>query len=550
MFCLSVRCAFLLFACMAACATQTIGGGGGLAGPIASSGVPGAPCQPTAQGEGCRFAPGPVRMKCDAATSTWLQVEACPAGSTCLEAPDPTSGAGTKKLTQCKATGAAAAGDAAASGDGSTTAADASATDTGATTGDAAKLADSGPPTDAAPDSQPKPDGAVGDAFVPDAGSPDASETDTGSPDLGSADLGKPDVSPPDAKPDIPCKLECAGKECGPDGCGGICKTCSSGLQCDAGKCKLIGGGVGLGVSCFAKSQACVPGSQCVATKTIDDFVCLPDQGSGKACGPGIGYCGAGLDCTFDGEAKTGLKCAAQNAAGQACGIYGGGFCQPGGQCFYTSVEYKTLKCYADVGLDEPCGQVGKGLCAAGLECVSVVKGAKSYVCKPSSPVGGACGPGVGGCEDPAECSWTSSQQTTAQCYAPGGPGATCGDFATATSCAAWLACNEAISGAGTGTCLPMKLAGQPCGYGVGWCANFLICGPKDATSGTSVCLPLGGKDAACGPGVGYCFTGYECSAPDLKSMGTCGEKCKAKGLYGNGTCDTGCLYLDPDCAQ
>ena len=543
----------LLLSASWACATQTIGGGGGLAaGPIASGGAPGAPCQPTSQGEGCRFAPGPVRMKCDAATSTWVQVEACAAGQACLEALDPTPGAGAKKLTVCKMTavvgtdGAATAADGGASdgfapGDATGPAADAGPAGDSAPGSDTNVPGDTGLP-DSAPDTPPPPDTAK-DAPVPDLAQPDLTE-----PDLTEPDLSEPDVPPLDAKPDA-CKPACAGKECGPDGCGGVCNTCTGGLQCDAGKCKAVGGGLGLGVSCFGKTQSCISGSQCVANASIDDYVCLPNQAAGKACGPGVGFCAVGSDCVFADDTKAAFKCAPQNGGGQACALYGSGFCQPGSQCIYTSTAFKTLKCIADVGLDEPCGEIGKGLCGTGLECVSVAKGIKSYVCKAQAALGGTCGPGVGGCEDPAECVWASAAQTQAKCYAPGGIGATCGDYAAPEACGPWLKCNEAASGANSGTCLPMKVAGQPCGYGVGWCANFLICGPKDATSGKSICLPLGGKDATCGPGVGYCFSGYECSAPDLKTMGKCIEKCATQGLYSNGTCDTGCNYNDPDCA-
>ena len=43
----------------------------------------------------------------------------------------------------------------------------------------------------------------------------------------------------PEVEPDIPdsCEAQCAGRQCGPDGCGGDCGTCAVGLSCADGKC-------------------------------------------------------------------------------------------------------------------------------------------------------------------------------------------------------------------------------------------------------------------------------------------------------------------------
>ena len=52
-----------------------------------------------------------------------------------------------------------------------------------------------------------------------------------------------------------PCQPKCAGKECGGDGCGGLCGTCSDGKTCQAGTC--VGGGGCNGV----KFEGCCNGN-------------------------------------------------------------------------------------------------------------------------------------------------------------------------------------------------------------------------------------------------------------------------------------------------
>jgi hypothetical protein len=37
------------------------------------------------------------------------------------------------------------------------------------------------------------------------------------------------------------CVPSCAGKECGPDGCGGVCGTCATGLKCNVNRCNYDG---------------------------------------------------------------------------------------------------------------------------------------------------------------------------------------------------------------------------------------------------------------------------------------------------------------------
>jgi uncharacterized protein (TIGR03382 family) len=76
---------------------------------------------------------------------------------------------------------------------------------------------------------------------------PDAGSTDTGGAELPPA----PDVQvEPDLPPDVPaetaldagpvCVPACAGKQCGANGCGGVCGTCPPGSACSFGLCLAL----------------------------------------------------------------------------------------------------------------------------------------------------------------------------------------------------------------------------------------------------------------------------------------------------------------------
>lgn len=73
------------------------------------------------------------------------------------------------------------------------------------------------------------------------------------------------DTALPDVTPDI-CVPSCSGKECGPDGCGGVCGSCPKGYECLDYKCKCIPscagkecGDNGCGGSCGTCPDGCTP---------------------------------------------------------------------------------------------------------------------------------------------------------------------------------------------------------------------------------------------------------------------------------------------------
>jgi len=157
-----------------------------------------------------------------------------------------------------------------------------------------------------------------------------------------------PTVGPPEhpytcgSKP--VCQKQCAGKECGPDGCGGECGQCQAGQKCDAtGLCK------GCTPSCAGKQCGpdgcggscgdCPAGQSCNASGTACECV---KQCAGKQCGPDgcggeCGQCAPGMDCGPAGICK--LKPCEPDCAGKECGPDGCGgacgACQPPKTCVY-----------------------------------------------------------------------------------------------------------------------------------------------------------------------------------------------------------------------
>lgn len=69
---------------------------------------------------------------------------------------------------------------------------------------------------------------------------PTSIDEDVGGADAGPVELDTSvtvDASPGDASVTDVCVPDCSGRECGSDGCGGVCGTCNRGEACSAGEC-------------------------------------------------------------------------------------------------------------------------------------------------------------------------------------------------------------------------------------------------------------------------------------------------------------------------
>lgn len=166
------------------------------------------------------------------------------------------------------------------------------------------------------------------------------------------------------------CEPDCSNRECGSDGCGGICGECTSGYECEerTGQCyrctpKCDGktcGSDGCGGSC----GTCPTGESC---RNGSCEVCQP-QCDGKRCGP--------------------------DGCGGECGTCDGGVCGPIGQC---------VECMSD----ENCvGSPTGGRCSPDRRCVACLS---NQDCSSDGSV--ECDIAAGrcrvGCSEDADCTGT-----------------------------------------------------------------------------------------------------------------------------------------------
>ena len=203
------------------------------------------------------------------------------------------------------------------------------------------------------------------------------------------------------------CTADCAGKKCGPDGCGGLCGFCVVGEQCSpAGQCgpectpecgdKLCGSD-GCGGTC----GACPQDFACGADGLCYDVSCEPDC-AGKVCGDD--GCGGSCGDCGDGDICTEGQC----AIGPCSGI------PPEGKCDETVLylciegEAKVTDCAAEPDMDcywsPPTAQYA---CQEAVDCVPQCDGkqcgddqcgGKCGACPTGWPCGaGTCEPAAGG---------------------------------------------------------------------------------------------------------------------------------------------------------
>jgi hypothetical protein len=211
-------------------------------------------------------------------------------------------------------------------------------------------------------------------------------------------------LKPGDCAPGDPMIPTCLGKDCGGDGCGGSCGTCSSGKECVDGVCRCVPqcqnpcGADGCGGFCgFCPDGFLCVGGQCV---------CQPDC-AGKECGTD----GCGGNC---GDCPTGIGCQAgicvcqPACGGRECGPDGCGgscgACPPGWPCM--PITGKCF-CFADCA-GRLCGDNGCGGSCGTCELPEVCEDGHC-VCHPNC-AGKNCGPdGCGGtcgdCQPTYTCS-------------------------------------------------------------------------------------------------------------------------------------------------
>ena len=376
------------------------------------------------------------------------------------------------------------------------------------------------------------------------------------------------DNSGPDASPDVgsgevePCEPECGGKECGPDGCGGVCGECSGGYQCGStGKCVCLPdcGGKECGANgCGGLCGKCLEGELCLEGKcepawectTIEEcfpYVCQVDAGkcapctsdahcapAGAVCEPLTGLC---VECVLDQDCSPFHYCEDNVCVAlPPCQIDAdceeGQICDPEtGQCFQCAPQCGGKMCGSD-GCGGQCGSCQpEELCVEG-KCEEPAACTGPEDCTPF-----VCDPATGKC---AKCTEDTQCGEGMVCDTDDGECVECvsGDDCPPLHqcvdkkceplppCAAEEPCpNGMTCDPDSGVCVPCapqcdgKNCGpDSCGGVCGLCADTEVCsgGVCQVVSDCSKeeCFPL-----ICNPELGQCTTcenDDQCGAPWL----------------------------------
>ncbi len=381
------------------------------------------------------------------------------------------------------------------------------------------------------------------------------------------------------------CTPQCAGKQCGDNGCGGICGTCCADQTCQGGQCA---GGLGCAPSdqagcggCACEECVCDMDAYCCngqwddicASECMEHCGGCPTEGdcTGKECGGDgcggdcgacvgdeacvLGVCGSpcvpdcdGKDCGGDGcggvcgECGEGFVCGDDQICVDPC--YGVGF---EGCCEGTILHY----CDGDHVLEVDCG--GQGLLCGWMSNVGWYDCTDDALEDPSGDhplwCAGACAPD---CED--------------RTCGTDGCGGSCGDCGPGETCAADGVCEPPCPGLSAGGCCDGDvlnycdvLAGGPAaadcavdGLRCGWDATVDMYNCVDAqTADPSGAHPLWCPgacepscddrecgDDGCGGVCGSCVPGFHCSGDFICTLETSGGDVvpgDAKGEAGDG---------------
>jgi hypothetical protein len=347
----------------------------------------------------------------------------------------------------------------------------------------------------------------------------------------------------------------CDDKDCGDDGCGGSCGTCTGADACVDGKC----------------------------TAPHCQRMCYQKECGDDGCGGSCGTCADGrcidhrCQCNSSSDCRSGEACVDNTNGGtfcyQPCDPFASSSSCPSGQscngAIFDNSGSRAVAACAQSGdkLEaEPCtqGTTGGGDCAAGLVCVSQQNGGplcmrlcdSSHKCKTNQTCAALTSGGKaipwGGCDPPEDACHpdpcTAPHQTT--CTVAGG----------APSCS----CDSGYAEVGgVCQCVPQcsgKSCGPDgCGGACGMCGSTQMCN----ASGQCVCKPqcsgkscgpdgCGGTCGTCGAqstcnASGQCICVPNCSARTCGSDG-CGGSCGTCAL--GKMCSAGtCVACIPQCA-
>lgn len=343
---------------------------------------------------------------------------------------------------------------------------------------------------------------------------------------------------------DVLCDPACQFKECGPDGCGGVCGKCLSGEKCGADfqcvECQASCAGKNCGDDgCGSSCGKCGDGEHCAP-----DFECRPG-----ACSPGQSKCdedgkvtfclGDGSDWSYPVPCPQGEKCLDGQCVPEIQA------CNPGevkcdGQGFQTCLAdgsgwSETVACPEGTQCTGgKCKQVTVEVtCAQVLECMMQTK----------------CGDPQPACM--ADCFKNASEQVVASATAvytcifgncnKWGPTEGCFQMERISTCAAVVgACKNQC----TPSCNGAECGSDGCGGSCGQCQPGFQCSGghciKDCTPDCT------GKECGgdgCGGQCGTCQAGFSCSGGHC--IKDCTPNCAGKECGGDG-CGSSCGQCGP----
>ena len=345
----------------------------------------------------------------------------------------------------------------------------------------------------------------------------------------------------------VECTPDCAGKNCGNDGCGGSCGTCPDGYGCDGGICKPAGcGGVSFEGCCNgAELQYCEndqlvvvdctqnepPGDVCgweaassffncggADTPPVEfpidcppPLECEPPCPEGSSCLFGLCVGDCVPDCGF-------MECGGDDGCGNSCGDCGADF--------YCSLFYLCAACTCD---GRECGEGGEG---CGLDCGDCAGGPRDQVCWEGTCVED-CAPDCAGreCGDGDCPGWDN---VCGVCLG----GATClPDFTCEVLCVPDCMQNDGVT--------PKECGDDGCGGTCGDCDPNMNC---DNGVCVDICVPnCAGKDCGddgCNGTCGACAADETCNVTTWKCDPKCVPSCAGKQCGDDGcggTCPPGC---------
>lgn len=235
--------------------------------------------------------------------------------------------------------------------------------------------------------------------------------------------------------PDCPCLSNCAGRECGDDGCGNSCGVCATGTYCKAGTCACTetpknaecgsdscGSRVnpdkdlcGTGYSC--QQNICVDTQDCVTRCLSADGQTRVRKCGNDGCGGTCGECLPHQECDENYQCRCVPQCAGRacgdDGCGGSCGKCGEGICDDSGQCVCEE-DGNVLRsnCVSLSDKEQPCGAVcnsGEDGSSSGghsgstgdlSEYANCVLNCEGKTCGDSDGCGGICG----GCSESSSC--------------------------------------------------------------------------------------------------------------------------------------------------